>query len=170
MNKYKFLLLFILCCALPLAAAKVVLEFGWFSAGFSSKGEWLEQEVFLLPDAHQQVDHWRIAVVPALACDSPCQQALYTVRQLYTGLGRKQTQVQPVLVNAELPADYLMFESQKALVPQLDGLAGYILLIDQQGLALLRYPMPAEKSQMAPTAAAIRADLLKLLNYDRTSV
>ena len=48
MNKKKFLLLFVLCCALPLLAAKLVLEFGWFNRGVSSNGEWQQTEVFLL--------------------------------------------------------------------------------------------------------------------------
>lgn len=169
MNKNRFLLLFLLCCALPLAAAKLVLTFGWFSAGHTSKGEWLAQEVFLLPDAHQQTAHWRITIVPlAEGCEQHCLNALYTVKQLYTGLGRKQQQVKPVLLESTVPADYPMFSSQ-ALTTGADAVRGYIVLVDQQGLALLRYPFP-ETSKMAAVAADIRADLLKLLNYDRTSV
>ncbi|CAM5198082.1 hypothetical protein [Alishewanella longhuensis] len=53
MNKNKFLLLFILCCVLPLLAAKLVLELGWFNPGSSSRGQWLQQEIYLLDDAQQ---------------------------------------------------------------------------------------------------------------------
>ena len=60
MNKKKFLLLFILCCALPLAAAKLVLEMGWFSRGASSHGQWQQTEVFLLPATTEKA-HWRLA-------------------------------------------------------------------------------------------------------------
>lgn len=48
-------------------------------------------------------------------------------------------------------------------------LQNQIALVDYQGLVLLRYPMPASEQEMAQTAKAVRQDLLKLLNYDRTS-
>lgn len=170
MNKNKFLLLFMVCCALPLVLAKAVLEFGWFNAGVTNKGQWLEQEIYLLEEAATPPDHWRIAVV-AEQCDQvSCQQALHTVKQLYVGLGRKQQQVQPVLVGQELPADYPMFTLLQATSAANLSLQNYIVLVDARGLALLRYPMPEQSTDMAATAKAIRADLMKLLNYDRTSV
>lgn len=168
MNKNKFLLLFVLCCALPLMLAKLVLEFGWFNAGSSSRGAWLTEEVYLLPDASKVPKHWRIVVV-AEDCSQPCQQALHTVKQLYVGLGRKQTQVQPVYLGATSLADYPMFTQPKPLT-SLTTLQQKIVLVDQRGLALLTYPLPEQAAQMADTAKAIRADLMKLMNYDRTSV
>lgn len=170
MNKNKFLLLFIVCCALPLVLAKAVLAFGWFNAGVTNKGQWLEQEIYLLEDMSQQPDHWRIAVV-ADQCDQLiCQQALHTVKQLYVGLGRKQNQVQPVLVGQVLPANYPMFMLHQVTPALNPALQNYIVLVDARGLVLLRYPMPELPTDMALTAKAIRADLMKLLNYDRTSV
>ena len=169
MNKKKFLWLFVLCCTLPLLAAKVVLELGWYQSGVGSKGDWQQQEVFLLPAVTDKA-HWRLAVVPAAACLQQCQQALFTVKQLYIGLGRKQEQVQPILLaDSALADDFAMFSQSSAMVPVPASLQQRILLIDQQGLVLLSYAMPA-KDEMAATAKAIRADLLKLLNYDRTSV
>ena len=170
MNKNKFLLLFILCCALPLALAKLVLELGWFSPGSSSQGAWLEQEIYLLDDASARQDHWRIAVVAAACDQKSCQQALYTVKQLYTGLGRKQNQVQTVYVGQQLPADYANFPQSDVTNAATAALQNQIVLVDQRGLVLLRYPMPEQAEQMAATAKSIRSDLMKLMNYDRTSV
>lgn len=171
MNKKKFLLLFVLCCVLPLAAAKLVLEMGWFNGGVSSKGNWQTSEVFLLPASAEKA-HWRLAVTPAAgACGTPCLQALYTVHQLYLGLGRKQQHVQPLLLGEQmLPDEFKTFARQAATQTIPATLQGQILLIDQQGLVLLSYPQPLTETDMAPTAKAIRQDLLKLLNYDRTSV
>jgi len=168
MNKNKFLILFILCCALPLVAAKVILELGWFTAGSSSQGKWLQQEIFLLEDASKQQNHWRIAVVAERCEQLRCQQALHTVQQLYVGLGRKQNQVQTVFVGQALPAEYSLFHLHQS--PAASQLQNQIVIVDQHGLALLSYPMPEQAEQMAVTAKAIRADLMKLINYDRTSV
>lgn len=159
MNKNKFMLLFVICCVLPLAAAKLVLELGWYNPGSSSKGVWLEQEIFLLDDISGQKKHWRIVLLADSPCQQQCQNALHTVRQLYIGLGRKQEQVQPVVVGSLTEPDtYPMFIQQQ------------ILLVDQKGLVLLSYPMPELEAEMAAVARNIRYDLLKLINYDRTSV
>lgn len=169
MNKNKFLLLFLLCCGLPLLAAKVVLAMGWYNGGASSNGQWQQSDVFLL-DATKDQAHWRLAVTSNAQCNEHCLQALFTLKQLYIGLGRKQDQVQPVLISQQaVPDDYAMFvlSAPRQAVPA--ALEQRILLIDQQGLVLLSYPMPEAESEMALTAKAIRKDLLKLLNYDRTS-
>lgn len=171
MNKKKFLLLFVLCCALPLAAAKLVLEMGWFNRGVSSHGQWQQTEVFLLPATAEKA-HWRLAVTSGSGdCAAQCQRALFTVQQLYVGLGRKQQQVQPVLLAGHsAPAQYSIFSQAAPAQAVPASLQEHILLIDQQGLVLLSYPIPAADADMAPMAKAIRQDLLKLLNYDRTSV
>nr|WP_245217612.1 hypothetical protein [Rheinheimera maricola] len=160
-----------MCCGVPLLAAKIVLEMGWFNGGVSSKGLWQTSEVFLLPASAEKA-HWRLAVAPAAdSCDKLCEQGLYTVKQLYLGLGRKQQHVQPLLLGSfALPAEYAAFISQDATQTIPQSLQNHILLIDQQGLVLLSYPMPMVETDMAAIAKAIRQDLLKLLNYDRTSV
>ena len=81
MNKNKFMLLFVLCCVLPLAGAKLVLEMGWFNPGSSSQGQWLEQEIFLLDDISDQKKHWRIVLLADEGCDQLCNNALHTVKQ-----------------------------------------------------------------------------------------
>jgi hypothetical protein len=171
MNKNKFMLLFVLCCVLPLAGAKLVLEMGWFNPGTSSKGHWLQQEIFLLDDISGQKKHWRIVLLTDTPCQERCNNAMHTVKQLYIGLGRKQEQVQPVVVGAlSEPAAYPMFIQQQAEKVDVTSLRQQILLVDQKGLVLLSYPMPLQDSEMADIARNIRYDLLKLLNYDRTSV
>ncbi|MBV2130904.1 hypothetical protein [Arsukibacterium indicum] len=171
MNKNKFMLLFVVCCVMPLAAAKLVLEMGWFNPGSSSKGVWLEQEIFLLDDISGQKKHWRIVMLADTPCQQRCQNALHTVKQLYIGLGRKQEQVQPVVVGTlNEPDAYPMFVQQRAEINDVTLLQQQILLVDQKGLVLLSYPMPEQDAEMADIARSIRYDLLKLLNYDRTSV
>lgn len=170
MAKNKFLLLFVLCCAVPLLFAYLVLQFGWFDRGITSNGQWQTEEVFVLEPTSEQA-HWRITVLPAEQCTKLCQNAIYTVQQLYIGLGRKQQQVQPVFVSTESMSELPNSFSQRAAKQLLSAeLLNHIVLVDHQGLALLRYPMPNTDAEMALTAKALRQDLLKLLNYDRTDV
>lgn len=170
MAKNKFLLLFVLCCLVPLVLAYLVLTLGWFDRGVTSNGQWQTDEVFLLEATTDQA-HWRIAVLPAQQCEQLCQNAIYTVQQLFIGLGRKQQQVQPVLLSAlpmpELPSSFMQQPSSYDISGELSN---QIVLVDYQGLALLRYAMPSTEAEMILTAKALRQDLLKLLNYDRTEV
>lgn len=169
MNKNKFLLLFVLCCALPLILAKLILEFGWFNAGSTSRGAWLQEDVYLLPATTNSTKHWRIAVI-ANDCGTPCMQGIHTVQQLYIGLGRKQNQVQPVYVGQTALTDYPTFQQIDTSAELTASLQQQIIIVDQKGLALLTYTLPVAATDMAATAKAIRADLMKLMNYDRTSV
>ncbi|MCC5852259.1 MAG: hypothetical protein JJU30_05445 [Alkalimonas sp.] len=174
MNKTKFLSIFLPICLLPLLLAKLALHFEWFEGGTASQGEWMPEEVFVLPglEAHEKV--WRLAVIPANDCTERCQQGLHTVQQLFIGLGRKQVQVQPWLLSTE-PADtilqqYPVFQQQPGANSSHAAVQNYIVIVDVQGLALLRYPLPNDEQLPADIARAIRSDLLKLMNYDRIRV
>ncbi|MEE2025442.1 MULTISPECIES: hypothetical protein [Alkalimonas] len=174
MNKTKFLSIFLPLCLLPLLLAKLALHFGWFEGGTVSKGEWLSEEIFVLPalEAHEKV--WRLAVVPAEQCKQQCEQALHTVQQLFIGLGRKQVQVQPVLLadgSAEaVLQQFPVFQRQTPAPADAVAIQNYIVIVDVQGLVLLRYPLPDADHAPADIARDIRTDLLKLMNYDRIRV
>lgn len=172
MSKNKFLAFFLAFCFLPLALAKLALHFDWFEGGTVSQGEWLQQEIFALPalEAHEKV--WRLAVIPANECDAVCEQGLYLVQQMYIGLGRKQAQVQPLLASAEPIAEidqkFPVFQWQHAINhAEIDN---HIVIVDVQGLVLLRYPLQSNEWSQADIARHIRTDLLKLMNYDRIRV
>ena len=62
MAKKKFLLLFLLCSLLPLAFAQAFLSLGWFGGATTNKGQWLSEEIVLLPKAAGDV-HWRLVYV-----------------------------------------------------------------------------------------------------------
>lgn len=172
MSKNKFLALFLVFCFLPLLLAKLALHFDWFEGGTVSQGEWLQEEIFALPalEAHEKV--WRLAVVPAGTCDELCEQGLYLVQQMFIGLGRKQAQVQPLLASAEpiteLKQRFPVFTWQQAT--NHSEIDNFIVIIDVQGLVLLRYPLSSDELSQADIARHIRSDLLKLMNYDRIRV
>jgi hypothetical protein len=172
MTSRKFFTLFIACALVPLLAAKVSLAMGWFSHSSINKGEWLEQNIQLLPVASSMVAHWRLVYVRAADCNQECEQALHTLQQLYTGLGRKQINIEPLFLASthqvsltQFPAVNLLVDSQSQ--PELEN---QIVIVNQNGLVLLRYPVSSDVEQMKNTAKDIRTDLLRLMNYDRSEV
>tara|TARA_R100000656_G_scaffold124303_2_gene102200 strand:- start:397 stop:915 length:519 start_codon:yes stop_codon:yes gene_type:complete len=172
MTSRKFFTLFIACALVPLLAAKVSLAMGWFSHSSINKGEWLERDIQLLPVASSTAAHWRLVYVRAADCNQECEQALHTLQQLYTGLGRKQINLEPLFLAStqrvgltQFPAVNLLVGSQSQ--PELEN---QIVIVNQNGLVLLRYSVFADVEQMKNIAKDIRADLLRLMNYDRSDV
>jgi hypothetical protein len=186
MSSRKFLALFLLCALVPLAAAWASLRFGWFSAAPTvNHGEWLTQELRLLPAPTHGGGQWHLVYVPAvegeLDCseggEAPapatrCEQALLILQQLHAGLGRKQTRVQALVLATHSPAvlgRYPHIEWQAAQVSEA-AVQGRIVLVDPRGLALLRYAVEPGAEQAQRVAGDIRSDLLRLMNYDRSGV
>ena len=92
MKKSRFLLCFVVCLVLPLAAAKAVLSFGWFSDKTNNKGQWLTEELLLLP-AVAEKQHWRLAYLTAdLNCDMRCEEAAYLQQQVYQAMASDDMQ------------------------------------------------------------------------------
>ncbi len=173
MAKQKFISLFVLCCLLPLAAAWLVLTSGWYQGGVNSKGQWLAAEIRLLPAVPATAPHWRLVFVAPASCQQYCAQTLQLMTQIHTALGRKQQQLSLLVVAAELPSGLAAGLPKGVQFQQSDvtGLQiGSLVLVEQQGLALLQYPLPMQPQQFPLTGKAVMADLKKLMNYDRGPV
>ncbi|WP_331345851.1 hypothetical protein [Cellvibrio sp. UBA7661] len=193
MNSRKFFLFFCLCAIVPLAAAKLSLSFGWFSHSVTNKGIWMEKEIQLLPDMaslqHETLAstevHWRLVYVQAQTCDQLCEQALFTLQQLYSGFGRKQLKIKPLLLtppqlNANQTVQLSSLQLQPVQLQQrpdiewqtasfvVPELQNHIVIVNQRGLVLLRYPITGSAEQMRDLAKDIRTDLMHLINYDRS--
>ncbi|MDF3126942.1 hypothetical protein [Rheinheimera sp. 1928-s] len=163
MAKKKFLVLFLLCSLLPLAFAQAFLSLGWFGSATTNKGQWLKEEIILLPAASGDV-HWRLVYVTNEAeCTTLCQNAHYGMQQVYTALGRKQQHLDLWQTGGNKP-QVLQWQPLPAGV---DSLQQKLVLVDMHGLALMTYPVAEDKTQMVQTGKAILTDLNKLLKYDR---
>jgi len=169
MAKHKFLFLFVLCCVVPLAAAKLVLTNGWFASGVNSKGQWLTKEIQLLPAGKSTDPHWRLVYLAPSQCLEECSQTIELMQKIYLALGRKQQQLALVVLNdqpiAGLPATIKQHQGSAY-----DLAVGQLVLVENQGLALLQYPVPADGQQRLLTGKAVMTDLKKLMNYDRGPV
>lgn len=172
MNKKTFLLLFLGCVLVPLVAAKVSLELGWFNHGDLNRGQWLEQELQLLPAAVTTRSRWYLVYVQGDSCAQHCTQSLYILQQLYSGLGRKQQAVQPIVIAAQQPQVLAQFPALDwvPITAAATQVQDQILLANQQGLALLRYAPVDANTQIPQLAKDIRTDLLRLMNYDRSNL
>lgn len=178
MSGRKFFILFIACAVVPLIAAQISLSMGWFDQASTNKGQWLQHEIQLLPDGTTIVGdqltssgvHWHLVYVQAAVCDQQCEQALFTLQQLYAGMGRKQLKIKPLVMAQQKPAQLNQFPAIGWQPEQTatNELQNQIVIVNQRGLVLLRYPVADSPEHMRDLAKNIRTDLMRLINYDRS--
>lgn len=171
MTGSKFFALFLFCVGAPLALAKLSLHQGWFSQDdTNNKGEWIKDGVQVpLPTPKEAEVDWYLVYVESEDCQKTCEQALYTLQQLYTGLGRKQLKLKTLIFSAVKPAQLNNYAALGWSEPA-DALVSFnnkILLLNKDGLALLQYPATEDMSAMITVARDIRSDLNRLMNFDR---
>ncbi len=168
MSKQRFLSLFLLVAAVPVLLALVLLKSGWYQAGVNNKGIWFEQEVRLLPATTPSQAHWRLVYLQPQRCDRAWEAVEHLMQQVDLALGRKQDQLDLVVLT-EHPATQQADKSQISFIQRsFAGLAaGSLMIVDQQGLALLHYPLPDAAEQFPLLGKDVMADLQKLLKFDR---
>lgn len=168
MSKQRFLSLFVLVAAVPLLLAFVMLKSGWYQAGVNNKGVWFEQEVRLLPAITPPQAHWRLVYLQPTRCDKACEAVEHLMQQIDLALGRKQDQLDLVVLT-EQPVNQVTKKPQMSFIQRsFAGLtAGSLIIVDQQGLALLYYPLPDVPEQLPLSGKDVMADLQKLLKFDR---
>ena len=171
-HKNTFLLLFFLCCSLPVLAAKLALEFGWFTPGVTSKGLWFKTEIKILPSINSATptnQRWHLVYVQPKECHQSCEIALYTLQQLYSGLAARQERVDVSVIAERAPLQLTNFRDlfwQTYAITE-SSLENQIVLVNPQGVALLHYPVAADSFAMVKVAKDIRTDLLRLLSFER---
>jgi len=172
-QKNTFLLFFFLCCSLPVLAAKLALELGWFTPGVTNKGQWFKTEIKILPDiksTSRTNQRWHLVYVQTKECRQPCEIALYTLQQLYSGLAAHQERVEVSIIADQAPRQLTGFRdiAWQANGTSQSSLENKIVLVNPQGIALLHYPVANDSLAMMTIAKDIRTDLLRLLSFDRS--
>ncbi len=167
----------------PFLLAFIVLKMGWFNAGQTNKGEFMDRELtlsWLLPDQAAETE-WIIFYPMPQHCEQTCNNVLYSLNQGYQALGKLQKKAHPVVVlndstgvedemlGKTYPFVKLMAHtpSQQATLSQLSS--DFMYLVDPFGKVVLRYSAKAQKEEMIMVTKDWMEDLKRLLKYARTS-
>lgn len=169
--------------AAPVILAAIVYQMGWFNAGVTNKGEFMQIELtldWLLPE-NPSDSEWVVFYPVPSTCDERCNNVLYSLNQGYQALGKLQGKAHPLVVRsseANITPQQLseqfgyvkVLEQQPEQLQTLKQLSSdYIYLVDPFGKVVLRYLATAEKQQMIMITKDWIADLKRLLKYSRTS-
>lgn len=141
----------LLITLLPPLLAALALQQGWYTPGVRNQGQWLNSETPLLPPAHQP---WRLVYLQPAQCKNACLAAPQLMARVRTALGRSAD----ALTLLTLPGQTVNTE----LAPD------DLVLVDANGLAIMRYPLPTDETSWPGVGKAVLADLRQLLKNQRS--
>ena len=166
------LLLILLLCAVPLAAAYIAFYLWQPQQGTMNYGELLPPRP-LPDDAMQLVDgqafrmselrgKWVLLQVDAAACSQNCQQKLYYLRQVRLTQGKEMQRIERawVIDDNGTPQQDLMREyagtwfiqgagsALLAALPAAGSAKDHVYVVDPQGNLMLRFPRNADPHKM----------------------
>lgn len=182
MTKKRFLTMFALVFLCPLALAFVLVQTHSGQTTTTNQGQWFSEELQLLEPVTAGAAHWRLAYVVVDTCTVQCEQTLQLMQNIDLALGRKNSQLDLVLLANQRPvslgrpsaagaANTLGTELQlQPLKAEHQRLTHQLVLVAPQGIALLRYPLPADPRSLPLVGKALLTDLQKLLKFDRGPV
>lgn len=156
MDKWKVPVAFALVILLPVVLAALTLRQGWYEPGTRNKGQWLSKDVYLLQPLPSSQSKWRLVYLEARQCEAVCQQVPMLMQRIRSALGRNLDKLALVQLVDE-PAPEAGAEIK----------TGDIMLVDSQGLAILRYEVPANTAQWPLFGKAVLSDVQQLLKYQR---
>ncbi|MFT6896703.1 MAG: hypothetical protein ACJA13_001106 [Paraglaciecola sp.] len=177
----RMLLILAVVFILPVVLAKLALDNNWFTKAATNKGQLLTPPLALtvLPDLGAD-SKWHIFYVLPPQCDQACDNALYSLGQVWLALGKESDRVESLVISTpssdQAAVDTL---SQQSVVKLLksneenvnsvfkneptDG----IFIADTLNNVILRYPLYLNQQQAILHSRDILSDMRKLLKLSR---
>jgi len=165
---------------LPVILAYMALKFDWFNKAATNRGELLQPVIEAASLLNESDTNWHLLYVIPTDCNKACDNALYSVQQIYMATGKESDRVQALFVytdNSSMSAVTKAKEIGGAIVLQKsqaninevfsDTDINAIFISDTLHNIVLRYPITLDKQQAIMDSRDILADLKKLLKLSR---
>ncbi|WP_416306842.1 hypothetical protein [Neptunicella sp. SCSIO 80796] len=182
MNNKKSILLLALVFVVPVILAKLALELDWFNKGATNKGQLLDPVLDMSPlyPADSAPTIWRVVYIMPAQCEQRCQNALYSINQVWLALGRENERVSPVIITTassdqsaiqqlESMPNLTLFSTNQQSIDRVfkDTATDGIFVVDTLQNIILRYDLQQEQQQAVMHSREILADVKKLLKLSR---
>lgn len=164
MKARKFFLLFAAMALAPLILAFVVLKAGWYNAGVTAKGTFLEHEMAL--PVQSSAGKWHIVAKASYPCLEVCQEISYSLIQIPVALGKERSKVEVHQLDLQ-EASQISDSSNSSNQTVLND--NHLYLVDPFGKAILKYEITTNREATIETCKDVLHDLKRLLKYSRTS-
>ena len=167
---------------LPVLLAKLALESDFFERKATNNGILLDPmlDFSILSPGIETEPKWRLVYALPEKCQARCENALYSIQQVWLALGKEMDRVTPLIVSTtSSDADKLASLKSEGNTPllstqrqNLDALftnvsMENIFIVDTLNNIVLRYPLQDQQAEAVLHSREILADLRKLLKLSR---
>jgi hypothetical protein len=166
---------------LPVLLAKLALDNSWFNQAATNKGELLSPIVDMsVLKTTEQEPKWKLLYVLPEVCTVECENALYSIAQVRSALGKESDRAEVVVITHEksnVVQLALLKEQQniRLLNTNLKSLQQIfkdestvaIFIADTLDNVILRYPLQVEQKQAILHSRDILLDMRKVLKLSR---
>ncbi|WJG09340.1 hypothetical protein [Aliiglaciecola sp. LCG003] len=173
-------LLLAIVFVLPVVLAYLALSYDWFNKASTNKGQLLETVLDLNLINSELEPKWRLLFVMPQTCQQSCENALYSINQIWVALGKESDRVEPVVLvhnNSANPQSTQIVKHPSVVVLQVDeqnvnkvfkdDAADGIFISDTLGNIILKYPLKQQEQEAIQQSRDILSDLRKLLKLSR---
>ncbi|GAC17960.1 hypothetical protein [Paraglaciecola arctica] len=176
-NNRTMMLLLAAVFILPVILAKFALDNGWFNQAVTNKGELLTPPVDMrVLQISTQQPKWKLLYVLPEICALECENALYSIAQVHSALGKESDRAEVVVITHEksnLVQLALLKDKQniRLLNTNLKSLQQVfkenttdgIFIADTLDNVILRYPLQIDQEQAILHSRDILSDMRKVL-------
>ncbi|MCU7553544.1 hypothetical protein OCL06_02895 [Alteromonas sp. ASW11-19] len=165
---------------MPVVLAKLALDQDWFNRGATNKGNLLNPVLDVSGVLNEQPPKWRLVYTLPADCDSACENALFSIHQVWLALGRESDRAEAVvLVTPDSDKEVLTHLQDTAALHAVtvskenvnksfnSAPQDAIFVVDTLNNAMLYYPVAADKETAVMESRDILADIKKLMKLSR---
>lgn len=166
---------------LPVLLAKLALDNGWFNQGVTNKGELISPQIDIsILETSQQEPKWKLIYILPQVCTLDCENALYSIAQVHSALGKESDRAEIVVIsheesNLEQLASLTKKQNIRLLTTDINSLQQLfkatptdgIFIADTLNNVFLRYPLQIDKEQAILHSRDILSDMRKVLKLSR---
>jgi len=179
-NNKNSLFIMIAVFVLPVVLAYMALKFNWFNEASTNKGELLQPVIEAQSLLQNSEAKWHLLYVIPQQCDEACENAIYSVTQIYQATGKESDRVSKLFIQTELSSQQALdkirvqhgahvlqksLKNVNELFQKTDINA--IFISDTLHNIVLRYPTTQSENDAIMDSRNILADLRKLLKLSR---
>ncbi|GAA5216442.1 hypothetical protein ACFSJ3_12550 [Corallincola platygyrae] len=168
----KPLIAIFLAFILPVAAAYLVLNQGWYEGGVLNKGELIATgETIDEKGGGDSTGAWLVVFTVDRPCRELCQQSIDTLENVWLALGRKQDRAQLRALGTGQPTNWKLPVGVPLQFQQITSMdkryfSDALFVVDPLGNLVLRYPFEDEEGLTQQSQALIK-DLRKLMKNSK---
>jgi hypothetical protein len=173
-------LIFLAVFILPVILAKFALDNQWFNQAATNKGDLLQPALDMSSLDEAAAHKWKLIYVLPEQCQQDCENALYSVAQVHSALGKHSDRAEVVVISHEGsdPAQLNKLKTEqkvRILSSNQQTISQIFSSVDTSGIfiadtldnVILRYPLHLDPQVAVLDSRNILADLRKVLKLSR---